>query len=270
MLSLLISKVMGKAAFKNITLEGTTMKLQTLSIVSLITLLSTSAIADTVTLIDDQTLTGRVISLDDKSALFELSGQQLNIERAKIKNISFEPKTAEKAVTVAATPTKAKSLNGVVIPASTPLMVRMTSAVNSSKHPVGHKFTAMLEAAIVIDNEIIIPRRTLVYGVINESKKSSRLIGKSNMSIQFTALMINDQLVPIHASDIKAVSESTTKNTLARTARFAAIGGLANGSEGAGNMAKAGLGVSLLTGGSSVNIPTGTMLEFSLTSPINL
>ncbi|KGJ94022.1 hypothetical protein [Colwellia psychrerythraea] len=244
------------------------MKLQNLVIVCLTALLSTSALADTIVLMDDQKLTGKVVSIDNKSALFELGGQKIKLERTKIKSITFDQQTVEKPVGIT-TPTTANSLVGVVIPTSTPLLVKMTSTVNSSKHPAGYKFTARLEAAIVIDNEIIIPRRTIVYGVISESKKSSRLIGKSNMSIKFTAMLINDQLVPFSASDIKAVSESTTKDTVARTARFAAIGGLANGSEGAGNMVKAGLGVSLLTGGSSVNIPSGTLLEFSLTSPIN-
>ena len=60
------------------------------------------------------------------------------------------------------------------------------------------------------------------------------------------------------------------KDTVARMAAiFAAIGGLAKGSEGAVNRVKVGLGVSLLTGGSSVNIPSGTLLEFALISPIN-
>lgn len=245
------------------------MKSQNLLIISLMTLLSANAMADTVVLMDDQILKGKVTSIDNKSAVFSLGGQNLNIDRSNIKSITFDHKVVEKPMPVAKTTTVSTSLAGVVIPASTPMMVKMISTVNSAKHPAGYKFTARLETAVVIDNEIIIPRKTVVYGVISESKKSSRLIGNSNMSIQFTAMLINDQLVPISASDIKAVSESTTKDTVARTARFAAIGGLANGSEGAGNMAKAGLGVSLLTGGRSVNIPSGTLLEFTLMSPIS-
>jgi hypothetical protein len=246
------------------------MKLQMLTIISVIALISSSAIADTLVLMDEQKLKGNVISIDSKSALFELGGQQLKIERDKIKSISFEHATAEIAVSTTKAPTVAKSTAGVVIAASTPMMVRMTSSINSSKHPAGYKFTARLEAGVVVDNEIVIPRRTVVYGVISESKKSGRLVGSSNMTIQFTAMMINDRLVPIKVSDIRGVSESTAKDTLGRTARLAAIGGLANGSEGAGNMAKVGLGLSLLTGGSSVNIPSGSLLEFALTSPVTL
>lgn len=246
------------------------MKLKILTLISVMALLSTTAIADTLVLIDEQKLKGKVISTDDNSALFELGGQQLKIEREKIKSIIFEHKPVEVAPVVAKAPTVAKSTASVVIPASTPMLVRMTSAINSSKHPVGYKFTARLEADIVINNETVIPRRTVIYGVISESKKSNRLLGKSNMSIKFTDMMVNNKLIPIRTSDIKGVSDSTTKDTLARTARFAAIGGLANGSEGAGNMAKAGLGVSLLTSGSSVNIPSGTLLEFSLTSQVTL
>jgi hypothetical protein len=80
--------------------------------------------------------------------------------------------------------------------------------------------------------------------------------------------MINNQLKPIQTSEIKAITEGTGKNTVSKTARYAAIGGLANGSTGAKNMAKAGIGVSLLTRGNSINIPAGTLLEFQLAEPL--
>ena len=50
--------------------------------------------------------------------------------------------------------------------------------------------------------------------------------------------------------------------------QLAAVGGLANGSKGAKNAAKVGLGASLLTSGNSINIPAGTLLEFQLAAPL--
>lgn len=244
------------------------MKILTLPLMSLAILVSSSVVADTLLLTDSQTITGTLLSVDKNNIQFELGGQKLKFERSKVKSITFEHTVAKTPAIVEVEPVQA---NGpIVIPANTQMMVKMASTVNSSKHPVGYKFTARLEADIVINNETVIPRRTVIYGVISESKKSSRLLGKSNMSIKFTNMMVNNKLVPIKTSDIKSVSESTTKDTVARTARFAAIGGLANGSDGAANMAKAGLGVSLLTSGSSVNIPSGTLLEFTLASPVTI
>ena len=66
------------------------MKFQTLFIISLMAIFTTSAVADTVVLMDEQKLKGKVISIDNKYALFELGGQQLKLERTKIKSITFE------------------------------------------------------------------------------------------------------------------------------------------------------------------------------------
>jgi hypothetical protein len=108
-----------------------------------------------------------------------------------------------------------------------------------------------------------------VYGIISQEKKSGRLVGKPSLALTFTDILLNNQMKPIQTSSVKAVTESTTKTTVGRTARFAAIGGLANGSSGAKDGAKIGLGLSLLTSGNSINIPTGTLLEFQLAAPLN-
>ena len=74
--------------------------------------------------------------------------------------------------------------------------------------------------------------------------------------------------MPIKTSPVQAVSDGTAKKTIGKTARMAAIGGLINGSDGAKDGAKVGAGLSLLTSGSSINIPAGTLLEFSLAAPL--
>ena len=80
--------------------------------------------------------------------------------------------------------------------------------------------------------------------------------------------MINNQLVPIRTSAVKAVSEETGKSTVGRTTRAAAIGGLIDGSSGAKTGAKVGAGASLLTSGSQVYIPRGTLLEYTLANDL--
>ena len=72
------------------------MKFQMLFIISLMAIFTTSAVADTVGVMDEQKLKGKVISIDNKYALFELGGQQLKLERTKIKSITFEHESVEK------------------------------------------------------------------------------------------------------------------------------------------------------------------------------
>ncbi len=94
------------------------------------------------------------------------------------------------------------------------------------------------------------------------------MAGKSEMTITFTGLMINNQIRPIRTGVIQAVAESGSgKNTVGKTVRGAAIGGLIDGKDGAKTGAKVGVGVSLLTRGGRINIPANTLLEAPLAEP---
>jgi hypothetical protein len=238
-----------------------------------------SALADVLVLKDGQSLTGTLISKSAYNIVFEIAGQRLNFDADKVKNISFSDtavntasaKTSAKTTSVstapsavAATPSNSKGVAAI----GSRVVVRTTSAINSREHKAGYKFTVKLEADLVSGQVIIAPRGTTIYGVITQAKKSGRLLGKSSLQLSMTDIMINNQLKPIQTSEIKAITEGTGKNTVSKTARYAAIGGLANGSTGAKNMAKAGVGVSLLTRGNSINISAGTLLEFQLAEPL--
>lgn len=145
----------------------------------------------------------------------------------------------------------------------------MSTSVDSKKHSSGHRFTARLEANLVANNVVVAKRGDTVYGIVAEAKQSGRARGSSSLELTFTDIMVNNQMKPILTTGAKAVTESTGKATVGRTARLAAVGGLANGSKGAKNAAKVGLGISLLTSGNSINIPAGTLLEFQLTAPLS-
>jgi len=136
--------------------------------------------------------------------------------------------------------------------------------LDSKRHKTGHKFTAQLEGDLVAGGVVVAPKGSTVYGVLVDAKKSGRVAGRSELTTTLNNIMINNQLVPILTSGVKAISESTGKKTVGRAARGAAVGGLIDGSSGAKTGAKVGAGVSILTGGSQVYIPRGTLLEYTL------
>jgi hypothetical protein len=212
-----------------------------------------SAHADTITLTDGQVLNGKVISQDNGKVIFELAGQQLEFSQDKIQSLHID-KPQEGG-------------DEAVVPTGTRIMVRTLETINSKSSSTGKKFTARLEADLVANGITIAQRGATVYGVITDANQSGRLAGKSSLTFTFTDIMIDNQLHAIKTSAAQAVTEGTGKSTVGRTARLAAIGGLANGSKGAKDGAKVGAGISLLTGGNSVNIPSNTLLEFNLTAP---
>jgi len=245
-------------------------KLTMALLTSLSFLVTANVMADTLKLKDGQILKGTLISKDSSMLVFDIGGQQIKINSASVDSISFDDNNLSQNKAVPEKPQAVVEHSVNAIPAGTTLMVKMSSAVDSNKHKAGHRFTARLEADLVVENVVVATRGTTVYGVIAETKQSGRATGSSSLALTFTDIMINNQLVPIQTTGIQAVTESTTKTSVARTARFAAIGGLANGSKGAKNAALAGVGVSLLTGGNSINIPSGTLLEFNLTAAVNV
>ena len=248
-------------------------KLLTSTLFAAILLSSVSVIADVLVLKDGQTLTGTLVSRSADGVVFDIGGQQLKFDSANVQSISFgdaapapAPKQAEVAEAVQAPGTNNNA--SAVAPVGTRVVVKTSTTIDSKKHKAGHKFTVRLEADLVANSVVIAPRGSTLYGVIAQAKKSGRLVGNSSLELTFTDIMINNQMKPIATSSVKAVTDSTAKNTVGKTARLAAIGGLINGSSGAKDGAKVGLGLSLLTSGNSINIPAGTLLEFQLAAPL--
>jgi hypothetical protein len=158
----------------------------------------------------------------------------------------------------------------VTVPAGTRLVIRTTETIDTKQHSAGHRFRGQLEGAIVVDGITAIPRGTFVHGRITQAGQARRATGSSNLALEFTDLMIDDVLVPISTSGLQAQGQNEAARTVGRTARAAAIGGLIDGSSGARTGAKVGAGASILTSGSSINVPRGTILEVNLAAPVSI
>ncbi len=83
-------------------------------------------------------------------------------------------------------------------------------------------------------------------GTITAAQQSGRMAGKSSLSMEFTDIMIDDQLYPIATAGLAARTGGEAGRTVGRTARSAAIGGLIGGSKGAKTGTKVGAGASRL------------------------
>jgi len=170
----------------------------------------------------------------------------------------------------AAAPAPAPKPTTVTIPSGTRLVLRTADSIDSRRHQTGHRFRAQLESAIVIDGITAVPRGAFVHGRIAQASQGGRAVGSSEMAIEFTDLMINDQLFEIATEGMQAQTGNEARNTVGRTARAAAIGGLISGRSGARTGAAVGAGASLLTSGQSINVPAGTILETRLRVPVSV
>ncbi len=158
----------------------------------------------------------------------------------------------------------------ITVPAGTRLVIRTSDTIDSRRHQAGHRFRGQLEGALVIDGVTAAQRGTMVHGRIVQARQAGRVAGSSELALEFTDIMVDDQLFEIRTSGLQAQTGNEAGRTVGRTARAAAIGGLISGKSGAKTGAAVGAGASILTGGASINIPAGTLLETNLSSPVSL
>jgi hypothetical protein len=234
---------------------------------------SVTAWADTLELVNGKILEGTFVDRSDGNVRFEVDGVTTIYTEQDVKNISFgtsEAKTSQ-ADASAQQSAAADTSTSVTVPAGTQLMVRTKEALDTSRHKSGHKFTAALEADLAVNGTVVAPRGSNVYGELVSAKQAGRLAGKSEMTISFTGLMINNQIKPIRTGAVQAVAESGQgKDTAGKVARGAAIGAMIDGKDGARKGAKVGAGAAILSRGGRINIPPGTLLEVPLAEPFTL
>ncbi|MDX2493958.1 MAG: hypothetical protein QNK27_03240 [Desulfuromusa sp.] len=246
------------------------MPLKILYLILSLMLLGPTVWADTLELANGQKLEGTLVGRSDGNVKFEVNGITTTYDEKDVKNIAFGSSQEKTKNTTGAAPSEKSPdvTTGITVPSGTQLMIRTKEPLDSSRQKAGHKFTAMLEADLAVGGTVVAPRGSNVYGELTQAQQAGRVAGKSELTIAFTGLMINNQIKPIRTSEIKAVAESGQgKNTVGKTARGAAIGGLIDGKDGAKTGAKVGVGASLLTKGGKINIPANTLLEVRLAEP---
>ena len=156
----------------------------------------------------------------------------------------------------------------LTVPAGTRMVIRTVEDVDTRRHGAGHRFRGQLENALVADGVTVAPRGTFVHGVIVAASSAGNVAGSASLSMEFSDILINDDLYPIATTALQAQSANEAGRTVGRTARAAAVGALIDGKSGARTGMKVGAGVSVLTSGASINVPRGTLLETALRTPL--
>ncbi len=225
--------------------------------------MSGSLLADTLELADGSILEGDFVGSSNGIVMFNTGDSIEAFPEDQVVGIflSSGVATAE-AIVAASDPTS------ITVPAGTRLVIRTTDTIDSSRHGAGHRFRGQLEGALVVSGVTVAPRGTYVHGVVTQARQSGRAVGSSELSMEFTDIMIDHQLFPIVTTGLSSQTGGEAARTVGRTARSAAVGGLIGGSSGARTGARVGAGASILTAGASINVPRGTILETTLRSPL--
>jgi hypothetical protein len=163
----------------------------------------------------------------------------------------------------------------VTVPAGTRLLVRMVDSVDSSKNPVGSRFTASLETNLTVGGCVVATKGSQVYGRLTQSKQAGRAVGKSQLQLELTDIVIGGTAYPVLSSDYQVSGSNSGKRTAKRVlggaGAGAAIGAIAgNAGKGAAIGAVAGTAASVVSKGEKVSVPSETLLDFRLQQPTSL
>jgi hypothetical protein len=166
----------------------------------------------------------------------------------------------------------------VTIPAGTNLAVRLIDTIDSEKNQPGETFRATLNSPLATEGDIAIPAGYDVEGHIVDVKSAGKFAGQSLLVLQLDRITVGGKSYSIQTDEYKRQGSSRGKNTAEKVGAGAAIGaiigGIAGGGKGAaiGAAAGGGLGggVQAATKGQQIKLPSETVLNFTLQSPVTV
>ena len=226
-------------------------------------LLGMPLMADTLELADGSILEGDFVGSSNGIIMFNTGDGIEAYPEDQVTGVFFSS-----GVESAAAQANAPQPSVTMVPVGTRLVIRTVEDVDTRRHQAGHRFRGQLENAIVVDGVTIAPRGAFVHGVLASASRGGNVAGSASLSMEFTDIVINDDLYPIATSALQSQSANEAGRTVQRTARAAAVGALIDGKSGARTGMKVGAGVSVLTSGASINVPRGTLLETTLRTPL--
>lgn len=259
--------------------------------VALALIFAGTASADTLELKDGRILRGRYLGGTQAQMRFEVNGQVETYAVTQIIALTFTndyttpgapvPMSSPGMTpTVAPAPVPPRSVppGTYLVPAGTPLLVRMIDTVDSNRNHVGDIFHASLETDLVANNVVVARKGTDVYGRLAQAKSAGHYAGSSELQLELTRLVVENRDYMIVSSDYevkgKGRGADTAKKVGGGAIAGAIIGAIAGGGEGAAIGAAAGsaagAGVQVFTKGQQVRVPSETLLEFRLEQPVYL
>jgi len=246
--------------------------------------LALSASADTLEMKDRRLIKGKYLGGTQSFVRFQVNGKLEEYPVDQIVALTFtgdaqssggDPSTSGVR---SSSGERAYGSQRVTIPAGTRILVRMIDTVDSQKNRVGDKFRASLEENLTVGDTIVAPKGADVYGRLAEAKEAGHISGKSELKLELTDILINQELHPIITGDYDVAGKSrgadTAKKVGGGAALGAIIGAIAGGGKGAaigaGVGAGAGTAVQVFTHGQQVRVPSETLLEFRIEQPLTV
>jgi hypothetical protein len=154
----------------------------------------------------------------------------------------------------------------------------MTDALDSASTQPGQTFRGTVAGDLIADGMIAIPQGATIVGRVVDAKDAAHFKGSALLSIELTQINAHGRQIAIVTDTFTKEGAGRGKNTATKAGGGAAlgaiIGALAGGGKGAAIGAVTGggvgAGVNAVTRGQQVQIPSETLVNFKLQSPVTV
>jgi len=178
----------------------------------------------------------------------------------------------------AATPQPPPTAALAMIPAGTSVAIRMIASIDSSRSRLGEKFDASVAEPVMLGGGVVIPRGAAARVELANATQSGHIEGRPSVSLELVSLVFGGHSYAVRSNLFQEQGGSRGKRSAevigGAAAAGAAIGGIFGHGKGAATGAAAGAaagtGVQYATKGPGVVIPSETLINFTLTTPINV
>jgi len=165
----------------------------------------------------------------------------------------------------------------VTVPSGTSVAIRLLDPIDSEEAQPGQTFRATLDSPLLSDGDAV-PSGYDVKGHIVDVKSAGKFAGQSLLVLQLDSILVSGRPYGIEVDPYRRQGSNRTTNTAEKVGAGAVIGaiigGIAGGGKGAGIGAAAGGGlgggVQAATKGQQIQLPSETVLSFTLRSPLTV
>lgn len=170
------------------------------------------------------------------------------------------------------------AFKNVTIPSGTTIPVRITQTLDSATTQQGQSFSGTVATDVMADGLVAIRQGTAVSGRVSAVQEAAHYKGNSLLTIELVSLNRHGDSIAISSQPYSVQGKGRGKNTIAKVGGGAAVGailgGIFGGGKGAaiGSAAGAGVGAgaNTVTRGEQVQIPSESLVNFSLTNTLSI
>jgi len=166
----------------------------------------------------------------------------------------------------------------LTIPAGTSLPLELTTAVSSETAQIEMPVSARLRRSVTVDGVAVLPAGAVVNGEVVDVDRPGRVQGRARLGLRFTSVTVDGRREELRTNPVTFEGEQTKGEDATKIGAGAGIGAIIGGIVGGGDGAAkgaaiggaAGTGAVLATRGKDVTLPSGSDVNVTLASAVDI